>query len=246
MKLLPKKTEIDKAKAAERKMEIDEGMNLARQVDDLRRIKAEEERNILDYRNGMMKAICVEIDSLIEDRDNLFKSNAQARLDREALLEPLDKEWQELNLEKESLGKEKEELFVSREALKIEAKNDRETKKMILSSIAKSRKAESDARKLFDEAILFKENAESECRMATFEHDVQNDEYGKRLKEIELARSAYQNGINVNLMDEQRLSDWEKELIIREQALERGRKTLQIAKEELEHGSTNSGGIVAD
>lgn len=214
-------------------MEIDEGMNLARQVDDLRRIRAEEEKSILEYRNDMMRVIRAEIDSLIEDRDNLFRANTQARSEREKLLEPLDIEWQEINLEKESLGKEKEEMFISRETLKIEYKKDKESKKSILLMIAKSRKAESEAQKLLAEAVTFNANAKSELDFRKSERIAFHDDRDKKMKDLQLMKESYLNGISVNEIDGKRLKEWENDLITRESELERRTKNLQRAKESI-------------
>lgn len=211
-------------------MEIDEGMNLANQVDDLRRIKAEEEKHILDYRNGMMKVIRAEIDSLIEDRDNLFKANTQARLEREKLLEPLDAEWHELNLEKDRLEKARQSIFLSRETLKIEEKKDKESKKSIVLLIEKSKKKEIDAQKLLAESVTFHENAKSELEKGKSERQAQNASYQKKMREMQTTEDSYLNGIRVNEMDERKLKEWEKDLIIRESELARRTKNLQIAK----------------
>lgn len=230
MKLIPKKTDIDIAKSRERKMEIDEGMNLARQVDDLRRIKAEEEKHILEYRNGMMKVIRAEIDSLVEDRDNLFRANTRARLEREKLLEPLDTEWQDVNLEKESLRKEREELFISRETLKIEEKNDKKIKQSIVLLVEKSKKKEIEAQKLFAESVTFHENAKSELEKRKSERQAQNASYQKKMREMQIKEDSYLNGIKINEMDEKKLREWENDLITRESELARRTKNLQVAK----------------
>lgn len=233
MKLLQKKDDIDRAKAAERKMEIDDGMGLARQVDDLRRIKAEEEKNILEYRNGMMKVIRSEIDSLVEDRDNLLRWNTEARAERERLLEPLDDEWEKISLEKESLRKEREDAFISRETLKSDAIRDRESKKAILALIARSKRTESEAKRIFNESVAFSENAVTEREKAISERKSQSDDHSRRMADADLLVGTYQNGINVNAMEEKRLGEREKELIIRENDLARRTKNLQVSQEYL-------------
>ncbi len=226
MKLQPKR-EIDSLKQKERKIEIDEGLKLVTQVEELRRLRLDEEKNLTEYREKTTALIKVEIDSLIEDRDNLFKWNTQAREEREKLLEPLDREWKELDKAKEQLIADKQELYLRGEQLKIEQQKDREVKKSILHSIDKARKIESEANRLFDEAILFKENAENEYLLAKSEHDIQSEEYGRRLADVNLLRATYQNGVNVNALDEKKLKEREEELIIREKDLDRRTKVLQ-------------------
>lgn len=70
MKLLDKQ-DIQKRKATERKSEVDEGMKLARKVDELRRAGAEEESKLSAFRLMSLKAIQAEIDDRIAARDML-------------------------------------------------------------------------------------------------------------------------------------------------------------------------------
>lgn len=71
MKLL-KKSEIAAHQAAERKASIDEGLKLAKQVDRLREIKAEEEKSLALFRQKTVAQINTEIVEATQKRDALL------------------------------------------------------------------------------------------------------------------------------------------------------------------------------
>lgn len=70
MKLL-KKEDIQQDYALERKLQIDEGMNLAKKIDFLRKSYAEEEQKLKAFRDSSLKAIQAEIDPLILQKQQL-------------------------------------------------------------------------------------------------------------------------------------------------------------------------------
>lgn len=231
------KREVDSLKQKERKNEIDEGLKLVNQIEKLRILRIEEEKNLIEFRERSIKEIQNQIASFILDKETLSGELISLQETRKSLIVPLDTEWRELDKIKIQLIEDKQELYLQSEQLKIEKKKDAQIKKSILFSITKARKMESDAQKLFHESTLFKENAENEYLLAKHEHIIQNDEYGKRLADIELLKETYQNGININSMDENKLRDWENELIIREQDLERRSNMLQIV-ERVQNGNS--------
>lgn len=85
MKLLNKK-EIDIAKESERKRDIDEGLKLARRVDNLREIAAKEEQSLALFRQKTLKAINEDIRNLSSEKELL--SN-EVRLLRKEIAEGL-------------------------------------------------------------------------------------------------------------------------------------------------------------
>lgn len=238
MKLLDKKS-VNTLKQKERKAEIDEGITLAKDIETLRALRLEEEKNLIDYRNRAIGEIQSEVNTLLSTKEALEGECKSLQTTRTLLLEPLDIEWAELDKAKQQIIQDKHQVYLAGEQLKIEERKDKETKKSILLSITKARKIEKDANKLFGEAITFKENAENEYEMAKSEHDIQTKEYGVRLDEIELLKQTYQNGINVNKMEEDKLKEWEDEIIIREQDLARRSKVLEIAQG-VQNGNNNS------
>jgi predicted DNA binding CopG/RHH family protein len=226
MKLLPKK-EIDTLKQKERKVQVDEGLKLATSVEKLRELRLAEEKNLREYRERAINEIQTEIASLIEDRDNLFKWNTEARAERVLLLAPLDQEWEALNLEKEQVTAVKQSLYLDKERLLQEQQQNIKQKETIANTIKKVTKIEQEAELALKEAQSLKDQSENEYRLKKTEHDIQTEEYGKRLATIDLMKATYENGLNVTEMENQRLKDWEDELIIREQDLARRITNLQ-------------------
>lgn len=104
MKVLPQQKDILKAKADERKKEIDEGVALAARIDKLREMKVNEEQALFQWRETTIKTIQKEIDDYITVKENLRIQTEEAEVRRKALIEPLDKEWEEINKIKAELG----------------------------------------------------------------------------------------------------------------------------------------------
>lgn len=93
MKLPDKKT-IAVQKSAERKMEIEEGMKLAKKIDILRETASEEQAHLAQFRGENLALLKKEIDPMIEERDKLRKDIEFLREQKRILLEiPLDAEW---------------------------------------------------------------------------------------------------------------------------------------------------------
>ncbi len=78
MKLLTK-TEIEKQKVIERKVEIDQGMTLAKKIDSLRETASKEESNLAKFRIESLKTIKEEIDEKIRQRNSLESEIVQKR-----------------------------------------------------------------------------------------------------------------------------------------------------------------------
>ncbi len=109
--ILPKKTDINKAKAQERKAQIDEGLVLARRVDELRRMRLDMEKNFEIWRQGTSKAIQKELDVLTEERDDMARQVIEARKTRDIMLVPLLNDREILLREIEELKEEKDLLI---------------------------------------------------------------------------------------------------------------------------------------
>lgn len=92
MRLLPQK-EIDRAKSVEKKQEIDEGMKLAKRVDDLREIAASEEASLETFRRETVAKIHEEIKTETERRDKVKSEADEAEARRDEARKPLDSEW---------------------------------------------------------------------------------------------------------------------------------------------------------
>lgn len=95
MKLLTK-SEIEQKRAADRKLEIDEGIKLARRVDNLRQTIATEGATYELFGNGNKQVVLEQISELVNERDTLRIEVGDLEVERAKLREPLDAEWDAL------------------------------------------------------------------------------------------------------------------------------------------------------
>lgn len=118
MKLLPLKKDIEKAKLAERKFEIDQGVELAKSIDEMRERKATEETALRQWRTQTVNVIHHEINQKLSEKDSLNDDiNALIEV-RQSLLEPLNVEWKELNEAEQRLEARKLQLLKEEEDFK--------------------------------------------------------------------------------------------------------------------------------
>ncbi len=109
IKLLPK-SEIDKRKAAEQHTAVEEGLKLARRVDNLREVAAEEEQSLSEYRIKTLTAIHEETKEAATKRDSLQKEVADLEDRKREALKPIEEERIALNVDKAALQTKSEEL----------------------------------------------------------------------------------------------------------------------------------------
>ena len=115
MRLL-KKSEVDQLKASEQRRDVEEGLKLAKRVDDLRETVANEERSLREFRDKTVSIINGEITSKVEERDQLDRDIRQRKSELAELLVPLDAEWVTIAATKERL-EQRDSLLVRKEAL---------------------------------------------------------------------------------------------------------------------------------
>lgn len=231
MKILPKKVDIDKFKAQEQKRQIDDGLALAKKVDALREAKLTEEKNLNEWRDKSVKEAHVIIDSLLEDQANLLKSNTEARLHREELLKPLNKEWEVVSTEKALIQREKELISKSKESLKEQTEKIKREMEKVSEVVVKLKKKEIEIEKTKQNTSSLNELAQREYERARSEREVQTEAHEKALSEVRLAKEAYENGLKVYEIHEKEVKEKESELIIREKHLESQQQQLRNAKE---------------
>lgn len=99
MRLLPK-SEIDRAKSVDKKREIDEGLKLAKRVDNLREIAASEETSLTNFRNATVAKIQEEITFETGRRDRVKSEADEAEARRDKARKPLDSEWAQVIAER--------------------------------------------------------------------------------------------------------------------------------------------------
>lgn len=103
MKLLSKQ-EITQQKGTEHKRDIDEGLKLARKIDNLREVSSKEEQNLKKFRDESLSSTKKEIDTLIEEKATLTKDVDFLREQRKKLIEiPLNLAWKDIDKQNETI-----------------------------------------------------------------------------------------------------------------------------------------------
>lgn len=100
---LLQKQDIVKQKSIERKLEIDEGVKLARKIDSLRETSAGEETKLSKFREQSLRLIKEEIEDRLIERDSLDVEVRSLKERRIELQKPLDEEWLKVNSKQEEL-----------------------------------------------------------------------------------------------------------------------------------------------
>lgn len=226
MKLLPKKS-IDSAKAVERKKEIDDGLALARKVDQLRQSKIDEEADLLRYRESAFKIIQSEIAILLEEKESLKSQNEQAMQLRNERLKPLTIEWENLDSAKSKfyLGVEKNKSF--EDELNNKSEQIEKDRQEVTKLVKKSRSNEEETEKIKLQQISLRDMAQREYETAKAEHDTQTNLAEKKLIELQQRITEYEVATVTANREIKQAKEKEAELIIREQDVERRIKRLQ-------------------
>lgn len=225
--ILPKKTDLDKARAIERKMQIDEGLVLAKSVDELRRMRLDLERNFEEYRVTESKKIQSEIDKLTEEKEILTRENIQAKQLRDELKKPLDNEWIEVRKEKDKLITERNELFLDRERFKAEVGEHEKEYIKITQNIEKTKQNEKDSEKAKNNSIHLESLAQKEYEQARNEREKHLADYERKISQVNKRIQEYDVALKTIDIREKQVQEKESELIIREQDLARRIKYLQ-------------------
>lgn len=229
--ILPKKIDIDKAKSQEKKMQVDEGLILARRVDELRSMRVQMEKNFEVWRVGTSKTIQDDIDGLLAYRDGIYVEIVKAKKDRDELMKPLDEEWARVNKEGEGLIKDKNELFLDTERLKIKEVVLEKEKTKISEAIKKAKQNEKDTEKAKQSATSLNELAQGKYEEASRERDEQSERYESKIKEVNQREKEYEIALQTITVKERGIEEKEAELLERENTLARRIKNLQRVEE---------------
>lgn len=225
MKLLDKKV-IDSQKALERKIEIDEGVKLAKKVDTLRETIATEEKRLADFRIESLKTIQTEIRSYTDKRDTLANEIKSLEKIRIELQKPLDKEWDRVNKTREQVELEKAEIAQKLEAVDSQIK----TQKTKLNNLELAETKIEILRKLkedeLNEAKLLKKETKAIRDKFKKDFEEQTNKLEKRKQEVialEMELSSQARGI----INRQELLDRrESDLNLQERAIKDKYETL--------------------
>lgn len=104
--------------ALDRKLEIDQGLALARKVDKLRQTVTEEELNLTRFRLGNGKILLEEINILIRERDEVQDEIYSLKNEKETQKYYLIEEWESLKAKQDEIKLQEENLI--RKSLDLE------------------------------------------------------------------------------------------------------------------------------
>lgn len=174
MRLLSKQ-EIDQKKAIEKQQTVQEGLKLAKNVDRLREVRADEEASLAAFREKTLKQIHEETEEARKERDSLKEEVRKLKKERQDALKPLTEEMalceqkRRSNSEKherlrkmelELDGRDSESAAIRRDA-KLELERGETFKREAEKTLAAAEKAEHEQRLALSEARASKERAET-------------------------------------------------------------------------------------
>jgi hypothetical protein len=206
------KAEIDRAKADQRKKEVDEGLKLARRVDNLREVAAEEEASLSKFRKETVAKIHEELSTLEAKKSILVGEIGQLKKERKELLKPLHEEWALFHREIARLETLREDVLSLKTTVIEREKGTKEALKKAANELAKAALKDEratelllDADKASREASLALENArEVEAKVLDKTKKVDQE-----LAERDMAMAAKERGIE---MREKAIEEREAEL----------------------------------
>lgn len=227
MLLLPKKNDLDKARNNETKRQIDDGIALAKRVDELRRMRLDLEKNFETWRIETSKTIQLDIDNLIKEKEEIKKEIIVAYNTRTELLKPLDKEWEKVVEEKDLIYKDKNQLFLDKELFKVEANTLEKEKVKISDILEKTRQSEKDIDKIKSKTQNLKDMAQGEYEKALEEREQQNNRIDYQNLKLSEKIKEYEVALKTIEISEQQVKDKEENLLEREKSLKDRYETLE-------------------
>ena len=161
MKLLSK-SEVVRAKSIERQQQIDEGLKLAKKVDSLREIVANEEEALNKFRTQTLEEIHQQITSKSKELEYLVSEVNDLEKRQKEALRPLNKEREEIQALRESVEESFRELREREVTLTQQERDVEKKQKDVLSKEKRANLLVADAQsRLVDADILKKEASEA-------------------------------------------------------------------------------------
>lgn len=214
--ILPTKIDINKSKASERKIEIDNGVALARQIDSLRSTFVQERIAHEAWKKSQIEELNRQTEGLQDGIDAKKREIAQLDEQRQKLIEPLDAEWQKVNEKSAHLEEEKNELFLDKERFKDKEKLLEEEKLKVSNSLIKTIRNEQRTEKNLKEAEEAKKAIQKSLEESKITKFQQENYYLERNKDLEKEIETYQVALKTIEIREQEVKDKESELSERE------------------------------
>jgi hypothetical protein len=231
--ILPKKTDIDKQKNDERKRLIDDGVILATKVDKLRETSANEEQRLKDWRESSLKLVQIDIAKFNEEKETVKNEIEEARRERDELLKPLTKEWEEIKKAKSELGQEITENYIIGEQLKEEERKLETEKEKLSNLLSKATQNVTATQKTKEESITLKNLTQNEYDMASMERKQQDYSHESISNELCQQKKEYEVALSLVKIRENEVKEKESELLTREKHLASQQVALRIAYEQI-------------
>ncbi len=214
--ILPTVKDINKAKAQERKIEIDNGVALASQIDSLRATFAQERVAHENWKKSSIEALNQEIQGLQDGIDAKKREITQLDEQRRKLIEPLDLEWMKINAVKEILSREKEELVFKEENLQINVESLEQEELVVADTLKRAKQNEEKTQQNLRESEKLRQTAQKESQDTKVYRQGQEDYYQARNKDLEETIKTYEVALKTIEIREQTVKDKELELLERE------------------------------
>jgi hypothetical protein len=160
MRLLTK-SEINTKKVADKRREIDEGVKLARRVDNLREVAAQEEVALEKFRKETLKKIHKQTAEAQLELDELRTEVICLKKERRDALKPLDKEWAALREAQEKLKTDQDEHNIKSITLQESEKQCRKAIKQAADTLASATAKETRANELLQRGGEYSDEAET-------------------------------------------------------------------------------------
>lgn len=184
MRLL-QKSDIVKAKADAQRQTVDEGAKLARRIDRLREVSAQEEKSLDEWRKKTLEKFHGEIAEIARQLDEAKDALRLAIRDREEAMKPLTEEAEAIAESKSRLHELEAKLYQREVALSIAESEIEEVRKDIKDALIRAETREFEAQKAITRSFDARRDAEKALEEAT---KIQNEaENAKKSQEYEFA-----------------------------------------------------------
>lgn len=232
VRLLPF-SEIDRRKAEEKQQEMREGMKIAERIDLLRETAAKEEVLVNTWHEKTVKEVQRNIQSLQVEKDSLVADIRILELRRNALREPLDDEWKEVNLLRTKLETKLSDLLQKEadlhQAIALNIQRERENKSQS-ESIANIKKRSTGELVM---AQRDRELSQQELSAAQEKSRILNAALSLREKEASQKELNAEKALTSCFNKLKQIEEYEIALAKREQTLRAGWKNLERTKNKL-------------
>jgi hypothetical protein len=233
MKLL-EKNKIRQNITEQRKADIDQGIILARKIDVLRETLLKEEQKAEKFRTETLAQIQKEIDDKMKENDGLKRNSLIVEIQgleekRAKLLEPLDKEWEEVNLERKKtlklnieIAKEKSKIISERKETERLFEKTKQDEQRVSQMKEQATKSLQTIERVQAEAKDLRENALKK------DNEV-NQQLGKRESEVVKKEKLIESSIKSLEIREKQIEEKEQDIINQQIVLADQRGVLERA-----------------